>query len=47
MHIGQLARLADVPIDTVRYYERHGILPAPAREGYHRPILAALSKENA
>src|SRR3546814_15390479 len=33
MHIGQLARLADVPIDTVRYYERHGILPAPAREG--------------
>lgn len=33
MHIGQLARLADVPIDTVRYYERHGILPVPAREG--------------
>jgi len=33
MHIGQLAKLAHVPIDTVRYYERHGILPAPAREG--------------
>lgn len=33
MRIGQLAKLADVPIDTVRYYERHGILPAPAREG--------------
>jgi len=33
MHIGQLAKLAHVPIDTVRYYERHGILPTPAREG--------------
>jgi len=32
MQIGQLAQRADVPIDTVRYYERHGILPAPARQ---------------
>ncbi|MGE0580718.1 MAG: heavy metal-responsive transcriptional regulator [Steroidobacteraceae bacterium] len=31
MQIGELARSAGVPIDTVRYYERHGILPAPRR----------------
>lgn len=31
MHIGQLARQAGVPIDTVRYYERSGLLPAPPR----------------
>jgi Hg(II)-responsive transcriptional regulator len=31
MQIGELARSAGVPIDTVRYYERHGILPAPHR----------------
>ncbi|NZA27979.1 heavy metal-responsive transcriptional regulator [Luteimonas sp. SJ-92] len=32
MKIGQLAQRADVPIDTVRYYERAGILPQPGRE---------------
>jgi MerR family transcriptional regulator, copper efflux regulator len=32
MKIGQLAREAGVPIDTVRYYERHGLLPEPTRE---------------
>lgn len=41
MHIGQLAREAGVPIDTVRYYERNGLLPLPARRasGYrdYRP----------
>lgn len=31
MHIGQLARQAGVPIDTVRYYERNGLLPPPPR----------------
>lgn len=31
MQIGELAKSAGVPIDTVRYYERHGILPAPRR----------------
>ncbi len=30
MQIGD-AKSAGVPIDTVRYYERHGILPAPQR----------------
>ncbi len=29
--IGKLARLADVGIDTVRFYERAGLLPKPTR----------------
>lgn len=38
MQIGQLARQAGVAIDTVRYYERQGLLPPPARQasGYRR-----------
>lgn len=38
MQIGQLADRSGVPIDTVRYYERHGILPQPQRQpsGYRR-----------
>jgi len=31
MKIGELAQRADVAIDTVRYYERQGLLPPPAR----------------
>jgi Hg(II)-responsive transcriptional regulator len=29
--IGRLAKLADVRIDTVRFYEQRGLLPKPAR----------------
>jgi MerR family transcriptional regulator, copper efflux regulator len=29
--IGQLARCASVNVETVRYYERRGLMPAPAR----------------
>ena len=38
MKIGELARRADVAIDTVRYYERQGLLPAPERtlSGYRQ-----------
>lgn len=38
MNIGQLARQAGVPIDTVRYYERQRLIPAPARSpsGYRQ-----------
>lgn len=38
MNIGQLARQAGVPIDTVRYYERQGLIPEPARSasGYRQ-----------
>ena len=32
MKIGDLAQRAGVGIDTVRYYERQGLLPAPARQ---------------
>lgn len=31
MNIGKLARQAGVAIDTIRYYERQHLLPAPAR----------------
>lgn len=31
MKIGELARRVGIPIDTVRYYERNGLLPPPAR----------------
>lgn len=31
MKIGQLAAAAGVSIDTVRYYERNGVIPAPER----------------
>ncbi len=31
LKIGDLAREAGVPIDTVRYYEKTGLLPAPRR----------------
>ena len=32
MKIGELATRAGVPIDTVRYYERQGLLPQPPRQ---------------
>ena len=31
MQIGQLTKRTGVPTDTIRYYESHGILPAPPR----------------
>jgi len=31
MKIGQVATDADVTVDTVRFYERRGLLPAPQR----------------
>ena len=35
--IGELARDLNVPIETIRYYEREGLLPAPTRsEGNYR-----------
>jgi Hg(II)-responsive transcriptional regulator len=38
MMIGQLAERAGVNIETIRYYERRGLLPEPARtdSGYRR-----------
>lgn len=38
MKIGELAQRAEVNIDTVRYYERQGLLPVPQRlrSGYRQ-----------
>lgn len=38
LSIGQLAKAAQVNVETVRYYEREGLLPRPARRasGYRR-----------
>jgi Cd(II)/Pb(II)-responsive transcriptional regulator len=31
MKIGELARAASTPVETIRYYEREGLLPEPPR----------------
>ena len=31
MRIGELAKRADCPVETIRYYERTGLLPSPGR----------------
>ena len=31
MKISELAAATDTPVDTIRYYEREGLLPPPAR----------------
>lgn len=31
--IGELARATNTKVETIRYYERIGLLPAPARTG--------------
>ena len=38
MRIGELAKRSDCDVETVRFYEREGLLDAPAREanGYRR-----------
>ncbi|HSG46555.1 MAG TPA: heavy metal-responsive transcriptional regulator [Longimicrobiales bacterium] len=38
MRIGELAEMAGVGVQTVRYYERRGLLPEPSREesGYRK-----------
>ena len=46
MTIGELARAADVNVETVRYYHRRGLLPAPERPagGIRRYPPEALSR---
>ncbi|AMB84115.1 Cd(II)/Pb(II)-responsive transcriptional regulator [Pseudomonas agarici] len=37
MKIGELAKLTDCPVETIRYYEKESLLPEPARsEGNYR-----------
>ena len=46
LSIGRLARHAGVKISTVRVYERHGLLEAPARSdaGYREYVSADLDR---
>ena len=46
MTVGELAERAGVNIETVRYYERRGLLPEPARtaSGYRRYEPGALAR---
>ena len=44
MKIGELAKLTDCAVETIRYYEREGLLPEPARsDGNYRVYTQALS----
>src|SRR4051812_44592754 len=36
MRIDDLARAAEVPVDTIRYYAREGLLPAAVKQGKNR-----------
>ena len=46
MRIGELARETEVRVDTLRFYERRGLLPRPARTrgGYRDYGSAALER---
>jgi DNA-binding transcriptional MerR regulator len=46
MKIGEMAKQAGVTIDTVRFYERRGVLPAPDRlpSGYRVYDTAAVER---
>lgn len=46
MKIGQVADAADVTVDTVRFYERRGVLPPPDRRpsGYREYTPAAIER---
>ncbi|GAA0927556.1 MerR family transcriptional regulator [Virgisporangium aurantiacum] len=46
MKIGQVAAEADVTVDTVRFYERRGVLPPPERRpsGYREYTPAAVER---
>lgn len=41
MQIGDLSRASGVNIETIRYYERIGLLPAPARQSNGRRSYGA------
>jgi hypothetical protein len=40
--IGQLAKKAQVKVETVRYYERRGLIPEPPRRESGYPINTSL-----
>ena len=47
MKIGEVATLAGVTVDTVRFYERVGVLPPPARrESGYRDFAPARARKD-
>lgn len=46
MNIGEVARRAEVTIDTIRFYERRGVLPVPPRRpsGYREYTEATVER---
>lgn len=38
--IGEVSRLSGVNIETIRYYEREGVLPSPERSGSGRRMYS-------
>jgi MerR family copper efflux transcriptional regulator len=44
MNISQLAKIANVSTDTVRYYEKQGLISAPRAPGQRLPALHAGSR---
>lgn len=40
--IGRLARAADVGVETIRYYQKRGLLPVPSTVGAYRYYPVAL-----
>ena len=45
MQIGDLSRQAGVNIETIRYYERIGVLPKPARQSNGRRTYSTVDAE--
>lgn len=46
LRIGELARHTGCPVETIRYYEHHGLLPAPTRsKGNYRLYDATLVEQ--
>lgn len=45
MQIGELATIAQTPIETIRFYERESLLPAPARNASNYRIYTEAHAE--
>lgn len=45
LKIGELAKRTDCQVETIRYYEREGLLPAPARSGGNYRLYGAAHVE--
>ncbi len=41
MKIGELASTTETPVETIRFYEREGLLPAPARSAANYRVYTA------